>query len=77
MVTLSDELGSRLGTATGSHAAQGGEKTTAHQNQGEKPLPLAWTHSSLLTKLNIACAAKEKCLKLPYHRAGEEAWIRD
>lgn len=67
MVTISEELGSRLGTAPGSHAAQGGEKTPAHQNQGEKPFPLAWTHSSLrLLQRGDASLITEQLKKLGF-----------
>lgn len=69
-------LGVPLRPAAESHAGQGGEKIASPQNQEERPLPPAHPlQSSLLTKLNIAFAAKEKCLKLSCHRAGEEAWI--
>lgn len=50
-------------------------KNSSTPELGREPLPPARTHSSLLTNLNIAFAAKEKCWKLPYHRTGEETWL--
>ena len=71
-----DETRAHQWPTAGCHATQGGEKTASPQSQEKKPLPLTCIlQSSLLTKVNIAFAAQEKCLKLSYHRAGEEVWI--
>lgn len=59
----------------GATQPKAGENSITPEPGNEAPSPCTPLTELFADKANIAFAAQEKCLKLSYHRAGEEVWI--